>query len=46
MKTKNKKTQNQTSTNLDTKIKLVYDKCCESIAKYSIGFFEALAMIK
>jgi hypothetical protein len=46
MKTNNKKTQNSTAKNPDTKIKLVYDKCCENIVKFQIGFFEALSMIK
>lgn len=46
MNTKYNKPKIEQLKTINNKTKTVYEKCCESFAKFQIGFFEALAMIK
>jgi len=46
MNTKYNKPKIEQLKTIKNKTKAVYEKCCENLAKFQIGFFEALAMIK
>lgn len=46
MSAKNNKPKKEHQKSLKNKTKAIYNKCCEHISKYSMGYFEALVFSK